>query len=69
MDIKEFYVSPLGRARDTANVTFKKMNRTAEVLLHGLENLLYMMRNQARRERICWDLYPQDWTIINEYYS
>ena len=32
LDIKEFYVSPLGRARDTANVTLKKMNRTAEVL-------------------------------------
>lgn len=27
LDIKEFYVSPLGRARDTANVTLKKMNR------------------------------------------
>ena len=29
MDIQEFYVSPLGRAKDTASFTLKKMNRTA----------------------------------------
>ena len=29
LDVKEFYVSPLGRARDTASLTLKKMNRTA----------------------------------------
>ena len=28
-DVKEFYVSPLGRAKDTASLTLKKMNRTA----------------------------------------
>ena len=29
LDIKDFYVSPLGRAKDTASLTLKKMNRTA----------------------------------------
>lgn len=29
LDVKEFYVSPLGRAKDTASLTLKKMNRTA----------------------------------------
>ena len=29
LDIKEFYVSPLGRAKDTASLTLKKMGRTA----------------------------------------
>lgn len=29
MNVKEFYVSPLGRARDTASRTLKVMNRTA----------------------------------------
>lgn len=29
LDVKAFYVSPLGRARDTASLTLKKMNRTA----------------------------------------
>jgi len=67
MDIKEFYVSPLGRARDTANVTLKKMNRTAKVLPWLKEFQLY--DEKLGRERICWDLLPQDWTVINEYYD
>ena len=29
LDIKEFYVSPLGRAKDTASCTLKKLHRTA----------------------------------------
>ena len=32
MDIKEFYVSPLGRAKDTASCTLKRMNRSATEL-------------------------------------
>ncbi|MDE7219247.1 MAG: histidine phosphatase family protein, partial [Oscillospiraceae bacterium] len=28
-EIKEFYVSPLGRARDTASLTLEKLGRTA----------------------------------------
>lgn len=67
MDIKEFYVSPLGRARDTASVTLKKMNRTAEILPWLKEFTVY--DEKLGRERICWDLYPQDWTTINEYYD
>ena len=29
LDVKEFYVSPLGRAKDTASCTLKKVGRTA----------------------------------------
>ncbi len=29
LEIRDFYVSPLGRAKDTASPTLKKMNRTA----------------------------------------
>ena len=32
-NVTDFYVSPLGRARDTAAYTLRKMNREAEVLL------------------------------------
>ena len=32
LDVKSFYVSPLGRARDTAKPTLEKMGREAEVL-------------------------------------
>ena len=31
-EIRDFYVSPMGRARDTAGYTLRKMNREAEVL-------------------------------------
>lgn len=67
MDIKEFYVSPLGRARETANVTLNKMNRTAEVLPWLREFNVY--DEELGRERICWDFLPQYWTKINEYYN
>jgi probable phosphoglycerate mutase len=30
--VKKFYISPLGRAQDTASFTLKKMKRKAEVL-------------------------------------
>ena len=29
LDVKQFYVSPRGRAKDTASLTLQKMNRTA----------------------------------------
>lgn len=29
LDIRAFYVSPLGRAKDTASLTLKKMGKTA----------------------------------------
>ena len=32
LDVKNFYVSPFGRAQDTASVTLKKMGRTAETM-------------------------------------
>ena len=31
IEVAAFYVSPLGRARDTAEYTLKKLGRTAEV--------------------------------------
>ena len=31
-NVTKFYCSPLGRAKDTASCTLKKMNRTAETL-------------------------------------
>ena len=30
LDVKNFYVSPQGRARDTASYTLSKLNRTVE---------------------------------------
>jgi len=32
LDVKKFYLSPLGRAQDTAKVTLEKMGREGETL-------------------------------------
>ena len=34
LDIKDFYTSPLGRAKDTASLTLSKMNREAVSYTH-----------------------------------
>jgi len=69
MDIKDFYVSPLGRARDTANVTLKKMNRTAQVLPWLREFHAPVYDEKLGAERIPWDLLPEYWTKVDEYYD
>ncbi|MDO4632673.1 MAG: histidine phosphatase family protein [Eubacteriales bacterium] len=74
MDIKNFYVSPLGRARDTASLTLQAMNRTAEVCDWLREFPAKMnMKNypelqaaypdtkydkDGNSERIVWDMLP-----------
>jgi broad specificity phosphatase PhoE len=69
MDIKEFYVSPLGRARDTASITLNKMNRKAEVLPWLREFHAPIIDEITGEERLPWDWFPADWTEVNEYYN
>lgn len=45
-DVKEFYVSPLGRAKDTASLTLKKMNRTA-VECDWLREFIFIIYHRA----------------------
>ena len=60
-DIKAFYVSPMGRAQDTASCTLKKLNRTAKTC-----DWLHEFSPQIKRPdmggdlNICWDWLPQD---------
>ena len=61
-DITYFYCSPYGRARDTASLTLKKMDRTAEVLPWLKEFDVLIDRPDSSRKRIPWDWLPQDWT-------
>ena len=68
-DVTDFYVSPLGRARDTASLSLKKMGRTAETFdwlreFHGPVN------DPTRGENVIpWDFYPEYWTKIPEMYD
>lgn len=69
MDIQAFYVSPLGRAKDTASLTLDKMNRQAEEL-EWLQEFFRadIQRPDAPCRTIAWDWLPQDWTEEESYY-
>lgn len=69
LDIKAFYVSPLGRARDTASFTLQKLNRTATEMLWMREFDGKIMRPDAQGEIIVWDWLPEDWTGVSDYYD
>lgn len=70
LDIKDFYVSPLGRAKDTASLTLKKMGRTAEECDWLREFTHYIRRPDVTdKKEILWDWLPQDWTKDERFYQ
>ena len=63
--VKDFYVSPLVRAQETAAPTLRRLNRTAETLpwleeFHGM----YTDPETGETRRVAWDLMPKTWTAI-----
>jgi len=69
LDVKAFYVSPLGRAKDTASLTLQKMNREATVCPWLREFNCYINRPDAPNPRVPWDWLPQDWTSCEDYFD
>lgn len=69
MDIQAFYVSPLGRAKETASYTLKKMNREAKEFPWLREFAAKIIRPDKGRESIIWDWLPADWTVEEKYYN
>ena len=70
LTVKDFYVSPLGRARDTASLTLKKMNRTAEECQWLREFDVRITRpDRPDAESIAWDWLPQDWTKEERFWQ
>lgn len=68
MNIKEYYMSPLGRAQKTAGYTLEKAGRTAEVLDWARE-FDVLIDDGSGGKRIAWDMLPENWTQIPEYYD
>ena len=69
MSIDDFYVSPLGRARETARPTLERLGREAVVL-----DWLQEFRGRAQdpetgEEAFPWDLMPQRWTKQQELFD
>lgn len=70
LDVKAFYVSPLGRAKDTASLTLKKMRRTAEECEWLREFSPQIRRpDQPDTYKVAWDWLPQDWTSEPQYFD
>ncbi|MEI3412181.1 MAG: histidine phosphatase family protein [Blautia sp.] len=70
LDVKAFYVSPLGRAKDTAAPTLKKMGRSAEVCDWLQEFPCRIWRPDVTKEKmIAWDWLPQDWMRDERFFQ
>ncbi|MDE7476410.1 MAG: histidine phosphatase family protein [Lachnospiraceae bacterium] len=70
MDIDNFYVSPLGRAKDTASCTLEKMKRTAITHEWLREFAPSIQRPDVTDKRtITWDWLPTDWTKESVFYD
>jgi broad specificity phosphatase PhoE len=60
--VTDFFVSPLGRAQDTAQVTLDRMHRTAEVC-PWLKEFYYQVRDpETGADHIPWDWLPSFFT-------
>ncbi|MCR4740901.1 MAG: histidine phosphatase family protein [Lachnospiraceae bacterium] len=64
------YVSPLGRAKATADVVLKKLGMEAETKdwLREFQAPIYRPDVKERRS-IPWDFLPADWTADDRFYS
>lgn len=68
LEVKSFYVSPLGRAKDTAAYTLDKMGRTATEC-PWLREFAARIERPDKEDSIPWDWHPKDWTNIDEFYT
>ncbi len=70
LDIRACYVSPLGRAKDTASFTLKKLGCTATECEWLREFFVPIDRPDVPdRKMIPWDWLPQDWLAGEEFYD
>ena len=69
MDIAAFYVSPLGRAKDTAAPTLSMMHRSAETLDWLREFPPHRMDTDIGRQTPLWDWLPGTWTREPRFYD
>ena len=66
--IDAFYVSPLGRARDTAGYTLRKIGREAQVC-DWLREFPAVIDKPNEQGDIAWDWMPADWTAYPEFFD
>lgn len=69
LDVKAFYCSPLGRAKDTAKPTMEKLGREMEILPWLREFSPKVLRPHKDAPGVSWDWLPQDWTADKRFYD
>lgn len=70
IQMDEIYVSPLGRAKDTARYTLDLVGKEAIELDWLREFHAPIKRPDRNGEKIiCWDWLPQDWTMDERFYQ
>lgn len=69
LDVRDFYCSPLGRARDTAGVTLNRLRREAVVFDWLREFPARILDPENGERRIAWDLMPRYWTNHADLYD
>lgn len=68
-DVDRFYVSPMGRAIDTAAPSLRELNREA-ITVPWLREFSYPVENPTHgRKTVCWDFIPSDWTGRPEMFT
>lgn len=69
LDVKAFYVSPLGRAKDTASLTLNRLGREATELPWLREFAPVVEKPNVSRGTCAWDWLPADWTKEPRFFS
>ena len=69
LDVKAFYVSPRGRAKDTASLTLKAMGREATECQWLREFDALAKKPYENRDNIAWDWIPESWTDDADSYD
>ena len=68
-NVDKFYCSPLGRAKDTASCTLKKLNRSATEYRFLREFEGHVVNPATGYDHICWDFMPDYWTEMEDMYD
>ena len=70
LDVKEYFVSPLGRAKDTASFTLEKAGRTA-IEQEWLKEFPVRVTKPyvENKDGIAWDWLPQVWTQRENFFD
>lgn len=67
LSVKEFYVSTMGRAKDTARPTLEKMGREA-IYCDWLREFHTDIKRDDGVAELAWDWLPETWTKNEDFY-